>query len=97
MPRSSAAALPHSGTDSSVDGRRLRSVRSRGAIVNGLFELIGEGNLTPTTHQVAERANVGIRSVFRHFEDMEALYATLDERLTDELRPMLQRTPGAVR
>jgi AcrR family transcriptional regulator len=36
---------------------------------------------------VADRAGVGLRSVFRHFEDMETLYAELRERMDRELRP----------
>lgn len=63
------------------DGRRLRSERSRQAILDAILELIEEGNLGPTAQQVSERAGVGIRSVFRHFSDMESLYATLDAQL----------------
>ena len=35
----------------------------------------------PTAQTVAERAGVGIRTVFRHFADMEALFATIDIQL----------------
>lgn len=75
------------------DGRARRSVRSREAIENALFELVGEGNLAPTAQDVAERAAVGLRSVFRHFSDMEALYATLDARLLVEVAPILRQGP----
>jgi AcrR family transcriptional regulator len=68
----------------------LRSERSREAIATALYELVGDGNLTPTAQQVSERAGVGIRSVFRHFADMEALYATLDARLSEEVFPILR-------
>ena len=73
-----------------LDGRALRSERSREAIAAALFELVGEGNLEPTAQQVADRAHVGIRTVFRHFSDMEALYATLDAWLLAEVGPMLR-------
>ena len=62
-----------------IDGRRLRSDRSRQLIVESMLQLIKEGNLVPTAQQVADHAKVGIRSVFRHFEDMEAIFATADE------------------
>jgi len=52
--------------------------------------LIGEGSPRPTAQQVAERAGVGIRTVFRHFSDMETLYAEMDVRLRVELRPLLR-------
>lgn len=76
-----------------TDGRRLRSERSREAIADALFELIGEGRAVPTAQQVAERAGLGIRTVFRLFNDMEELYATLDARLIAEIRPTLRDAP----
>jgi AcrR family transcriptional regulator len=60
------------------DGRRLRSERSRQAIIDAMLELVDEGNLVPTAQQVADRAAVGIRTVFRHFSDMESLFAAAD-------------------
>jgi len=62
------------------DGRRLRSERSRQAIIDASLALIGEGVLVPTAQQISERAGVGIRSFFRHFSDMENLFATADEQ-----------------
>ncbi len=62
-----------------VDGRRLRSDRSRQVIVEAMLQLINEGNLVPTAQQIADHAKVGIRSVFRHFEDMESIFATADQ------------------
>ncbi|HEY7775376.1 MAG TPA: helix-turn-helix domain-containing protein [Kineobactrum sp.] len=63
-----------------VDGRRLRSERSRQVILDAMMALTEEGNLVPTAQQVADRAGVGIRSVFRHFSDMENLFAAADEQ-----------------
>lgn len=80
--------------ESSADGRVLRSERSREAIVDALFELIGEGVLRPTAQQVAERAGVGLRTVFRHFSDMDKLFAELNERLVAEVRPLVQEAPA---
>lgn len=62
------------------DGRRLRSVRSRELIIDAMLSLVGEGILAPTAQQVAERADVGIRSVFRHFADMESIFEAANER-----------------
>jgi AcrR family transcriptional regulator len=56
-----------------TDGRVRRSERSRAAIVQALFELIGEGVLLPTADEVADRAAIGIRTVFRQFKDMDTL------------------------
>lgn len=72
--------MPHSPSSTKkVDGRRLRSDRSRQVIVQSMLQLINEGNLAPTAQQIANHAKVGIRSVFRHFEDMEAVFAMADQ------------------
>lgn len=75
-------------TDLPTDGRVQRSERSREAIVQAMLELIGEGTLSPTAQQVAERADVGVRTVFRHFSDMDTLFATMNERLTHEVETL---------
>jgi len=72
-------------TDLATDGRIQRSERSRTSIVQAILELIGEGSLSPTAQQVAERADVGVRTVFRHFSDMETLFATMNDRLVAEV------------
>lgn len=71
------------------DGRALRGARSRRAIVDAVYDLIREGVLEPTAQQVAARARVGLRSVFRHFDDMESLFAAMDERLLAEVAPIV--------
>jgi AcrR family transcriptional regulator len=68
------------------DGRVQRSERSRQLIMDSMAELIREGNLVPTAQQVAERAEVGIRTVFRHFNDMESLFETMDIAIIDSYR-----------
>jgi AcrR family transcriptional regulator len=64
-----------------TDGRTLRGERNRQALMDAAMELTNEGNLTPTAQEIAQRAGVGLRGVFRHFGDMEGLIAALDERL----------------
>jgi AcrR family transcriptional regulator len=66
------------------DGRRLRSERSRQAIIDAMLGLVEAGVLVPTAQQVSERAGVGIRSVFRHFNDMESLFATADVKIREQ-------------
>jgi AcrR family transcriptional regulator len=71
-------------TQAVPDGRHLRSERSRQAIIDAMLGLVEEGILVPTAQQVSERAGVGIRSVFRHFSDMESLFATADNRIREQ-------------
>ncbi|MEM1154274.1 MAG: helix-turn-helix domain-containing protein [Pseudomonadota bacterium] len=75
--------MPDSSPAQAVDGRRLRSERSRQAIIDAAMLLIEEGMLVPTAQQIAERAQVGLRSFFRHFADMDALFAAVDEQVRD--------------
>lgn len=72
-----------------ADGRLRRSQRSGHAIVEALLALVGEGAIEPTAQQVAARAGVGIRTVFRRFSDMESLFAEMDARLQAEALPLL--------
>ena len=72
-----------------TDGRRLRAVRSRDQIVEAMLALVGEGEMNPSAAQVAARAQVGLRSVFRHFEDMDALYREMSARIEAEILPLV--------
>jgi AcrR family transcriptional regulator len=60
--------------DRKRDGRVSRGKLNRAKIALAYAALIREGVITPTAEQVALRAGVGRRTVFRHFEDMEALF-----------------------
>ena len=82
--------LNQSLREDSADGRALRSERSRRKIVDALFELVGEGNPMPTAKQVAERADLGIRTVFRHFADMDSLFEEMAIRLRSEVKESLR-------
>ena len=73
-----------SGSD---DGRRRRSDRSRRRIIEAMFNLIAEGHMSPSAVDVAERANVGLRTVFRHFEDMESIFEEMTEELKSVVMP----------
>lgn len=67
-----------------TDGRHRRSERSRAKIVEALLALVHAGRISPSAEDVAMHAQVGIRSVFRHFTDMESLYREMWVRLEEE-------------
>lgn len=60
-----------------TDGRKQRSEDSKRRIVAAMLELVREGRIAPTAEEVATRAEVGLRTVFRRFKDMESLYAEM--------------------
>ncbi|MBU1289042.1 MAG: TetR family transcriptional regulator [Alphaproteobacteria bacterium] len=78
-----------SPTEDSSDGRRLRSERSRTQIIDALFDLIRDGDMNPSAARVAERAAVGQRTVFRHFEDMDSLFGEMAEQIQAEVMPIV--------
>ena len=56
-----------------TDGRRARGERTRLAVLEALLHLVEQGELRPTAQAVAEEAGVALRTVYHHFEDVEAL------------------------
>lgn len=58
----------------SVDGRRARAERNRDAVVEAILDLLREGIESPNVSEIAERSGVSVRSVFRHFDDLESLH-----------------------
>jgi AcrR family transcriptional regulator len=69
-----------------TDGRRRRSQDSRSRIVAAMVELVRAGDISPSAADVAARAGVGLRSVFRHFKDMESLYREITDVIEADLR-----------
>jgi len=74
-----------------VDGRRQRGEDNRARIVRAMLQLILDGDYTPNAEQVATRAEVSLRTVFRHFEDMDRLYREIASPLETELRQLAQK------
>lgn len=70
-----------------VDGRRERSRSSHRRIVEAMMELIVGGDLMPSAARVAEEAGIGLRTVFRHFDDMDSLYAEITATITEQVMP----------
>ena len=63
-----------------LDGRHQRGERSRQSMVDAALDMLAEGNFAPTAQEIADRAGVGIRTLFRQFEGMDDLYGVIDEQ-----------------
>lgn len=74
--------------DPPIDGRRARAEASRSKIVTAIIELAREGQTAPSAEVVAERAGVGLRTVFRLFKDMDGLYREMHETMLRRLGPI---------
>lgn len=66
-----------------TDRRRLRSARTRHAILEAYMSLLREKPQIPQATQIAERAGCSLRSVFERFPDLHTLrIAVMDHALT---------------
>jgi AcrR family transcriptional regulator len=70
-----------------ADGRIQRSQRSREKILRAYWELMLGGDMEPSAAAIAEHAGVGLRSVFRHFDDLDTLLLELMSLCYDEVTP----------
>lgn len=78
------------------DGRKRRSERSREQIVEAMFDLVRDGELDPGAARIAEVANVSLRTVFRHFEEMDGLYQEMNRRVKAEVMPIVEAPFNAI-
>lgn len=67
----------------SLDGRRARRIANRDAVLEALLELLSSGHLTPSAAEIAERAGVSERSLFRYFDDLPDLLLSAVARFNE--------------
>lgn len=79
------------GDAGAADGRRLRAERSRKCIVDALITLIRNREIMPSAERVSEEAKVGLRTVFRHFEDMDSLYQEVADQIDAQIQPLMTK------
>jgi len=77
-----------------MDGRSARALRTRQSIVDALLALIESGELKPPAPRIAERAGVSLRSIYQHFDDLEALFAAAAERYRDHVVALVDVLPS---
>jgi AcrR family transcriptional regulator len=81
-------------TATDVDGRRLRREQNREAVLDALVELFHEGVYQPSSNEIAERAGLSPRSLFRYFDDIDDLvHAAIDRQLA-AARPLVDLGVG---
>ena len=71
------------------DGRRLRREQNREAVIDALVDLFEEGRYQPSVAEIAERAGLSPRSLFRYFDDLDDLVGAAIEHHLDRARPLL--------
>ena len=72
------------------DGRRARRDRNRDAVVDALLTLYREGKLNPSSDEIASRAGLSPRSLFRYFDDIDDLCQAAITRQQDQVRHLFE-------
>jgi AcrR family transcriptional regulator len=67
-----------------IDGRRLRSERTRRYIIEAYLAVLRESSGLPTAAQIAERAGYSVRSLFERFPDLLALSLAAADHAFDQ-------------
>ena len=67
------------------DGRKLRSESTADHILNTAIKIARKGDIDSMSfNSIAKEANIGTRTIFRHFKDQESLQDSLDQKLGEE-------------
>src|SRR5260370_28810609 len=72
-PVETALSATSLSTPTRIDGRRLRSERTKQLIIEAFLALLRDNPEMPTAVQIAQRACYSVRSIFARFPDLHAL------------------------
>jgi AcrR family transcriptional regulator len=73
-----------------TDGRRLRRHHNREAVIDALLGLFDNGVYQPSAAEIASRAGLSPRSLFRYFDDIDDLRRAATMREIQRARPLLE-------
>jgi AcrR family transcriptional regulator len=76
------------------DGRSARRERNRDAVLDALVELTTEGADDPSIDDIADRAGVSYRSVYRYFKDRSEMMDAATDRAMAWIQPLVLRASG---
>ncbi len=85
---------PNPARQPTADGRAARSARTRDAVVRALLGLISEGDLRPTAGRIAERAEISLRSVYVHFDDLDDLFLAASREQRARVFALVRKLPS---
>ena len=66
----------------------MRRTRNRIAVITALLDMIREGDLHPGAAEIADRAGVSHRSIFRYFDDLDDLVRTTIDQAFQDAGPL---------
>jgi len=97
-PAPDKARRGETANDEHADGRRLRAERNRDAVDQAVLSIVKQqgGGPVPGASEVAARAGVSERTVFRHFADLDSLFLAAAAHQRPVLVTYLAPVPDAV-
>ncbi len=75
------------------DGRVARGERNHARIVAAVYDVVRSGRAEPSVDEVAARAGVSVRTIFRQFQDLESLARSVSERVLGEAATLFPPAP----
>ena len=75
------------------DGRSMRAERNRQVVVEAFSLLLKEGVAQPTAHVVADKAGVSTSTLFRLYEDLEAIHCAVLRHRFEQLQHLMVDVP----
>lgn len=78
--------------------RQERAKHTVEAIVDAGFLCLAErGQVATTTHHIAEKAGVGVGSVYEYFDNKDAIFKAMTRRIVDDTLVMLKEVTAEAR
>lgn len=90
MTTPTATSAATAGAGPPVDGRTARRDRNRDAVLDAVIELFTEGQVGLAAADVAARSGVSLRSVYRYFDDLDALARAAIARQMERFAPLAE-------
>jgi TetR/AcrR family transcriptional regulator, regulator of autoinduction and epiphytic fitness len=72
-----------------ADGRRLRREQNRASVIDALLALFRDGVYQPSTDEIAAKAGLSARSLFRYFDDVNDLHRAAADRAVQTALPLV--------
>jgi AcrR family transcriptional regulator len=72
-----------------ADGRRLRREQNRTAVIEALLAMFRDGIYQPSTDEIAAKAGLSARSLFRYFDDVNDLHRAAADRAVQLALPLI--------
>ncbi|MFL2537217.1 MAG: TetR/AcrR family transcriptional regulator [Candidatus Azotimanducaceae bacterium] len=85
--------MQQNGEETSRDGRSMRAERNRRLVAEASLQLLEEGEAQPTAQMIARKSGVSTSTIFRLYEDLEAIRDTVIQSRLEQVKHLLIDVP----